>query len=245
MAGMALGHQFDRGLTGLDADPTPRPGAEATRRERTQAAFFTATFAVMGHLSKADGRVSADEIRLASQVMDQMSLPPHLREAAQRLFREGKTTDFPLDELLAQLRRECRGSTNLLRVFLEIQVSAALADGAMHAAERRVLAHIVSALGLPATELDRIVAMLEGERRHHRGPVGRERMPVDAAYEILGVDHSATDDEVKRAYRRLMSQHHPDRLIAKGLPEEMVAVATEKSKEVRLAYERIREARAA
>ena len=60
---------------------------------------------------------------------------------------------------------------------------------------------------------------------------------------MLNVQPDAGEAEVKRAYRRLMSQHHPDKLVSKGLPEEMVKVATRKTQEIKAAYEKIREAR--
>ncbi|OQX47943.1 MAG: molecular chaperone DjlA, partial [Candidatus Sedimenticola endophacoides] len=66
---------------------------------------------------------------------------------------------------------------------------------------------------------------------------------LDDAYAILNVSADATDAEVKRAYRRLLSQHHPDKLVAKGLPDEMMKVAAQKTHEIRQAYERVKEAR--
>jgi DnaJ like chaperone protein len=73
---------------------------------------------------------------------------------------------------------------------------------------------------------------------------GRTRaQPLSQAYAILGVGHTATDADVKKAYRRLMNQHHPDKLIAKGLPEEMIRIATEKTQQIKTAYEQIKSER--
>jgi DnaJ like chaperone protein len=63
---------------------------------------------------------------------------------------------------------------------------------------------------------------------------------VSQAYDVLGIDRTASDAEVKKAYRRLMNQHHPDKLIAKGLPEEMIRIATEKTQQIKQAYEQIK-----
>ncbi len=231
LIGAALGHGIDRG-----AEQHAGPGAEGlfSRQERAQAVFFTATFSVMGHLAKADGRVTRDEIEVARAVMDRLGLDARHRELAQHLFREGKDPDFPLDAVLEQLRRECRYSANLLRVFLEIQLHAAWADGAVHPAERAVLERICERLGFSAAELARLEAMVRG------APARPEEMPLERAYELLGLEPGASAAEVKRAYRRQMSRHHPDKLVSRGLPEEMIAVATERTQQIRAAYERIR-----
>lgn len=239
LIGAALGHSFDSGARKLD---------EAfSARERTQTAFYTATFSVMGHLAKADGRVTMDELRLAIAVMDQMYLSSELRRVAQRLFNEGKAAGFPLDEVLDQLRQECHQSRSLIRMFIEIQLQAAYADGSVHPHEQRLLLHICNRLGISRQEFERLEAMIQAELRfrasnHWQAP-GYADTSLEDAYAILNISSSASDAEVKRAYRRLMSQHHPDKLVAKGLPDEMMKLATEKTQEIKTAYERIKESR--
>lgn len=243
LLGAALGHNLDRGLAGLTGEgPTDfDPGSQ----ERVQTAFFTAAFSVMGHLAKVDGRVSQREIALAERIMARMALAPELRQTAMRLFSEGKRRDFPLDDVLYQFRRECHGRQTLIRVFIEIQLQAAFADGALHASEDDLLLHICDALGFPYTELERLKAMAGAEQ--HYGAAGAIRpdqsLRLEDAYAILAVDPEASDAEVKKAYRRLMGQHHPDKLVAKGLPEEMMQLAKEKTQEIRAAYDRVRETR--
>ena len=237
--GAALGHSFDRGLrSSLRALPGDDVGA--TNQERAQAAFFSATFGVMGHISKADGQVSQEELRLAGAVMDQLGLRGQMRAAAQGLFNAGRAPDFPLDDVLAQFRRECRYSLNLARLFVEIQVQAAYADGKVHPAERLLLNHIAEMLRLAEGELEQ----LEAAVRAHAGPGGSAAaLSPDEAYAVLGVSSQTDDADVKRAYRRLMNRHHPDKLVSKGLPEEMMQAATVKTREIKAAYERIKEAR--
>ena len=211
-------------------------------RERTQTAFFTATFSVMGQLAKADGQVTRDEIRLASRVMDEMQLSgPHC-QLAQRLFREGRSSDFPIGEVLDQLRRECRYSAHLVTMFVEILLHAAFADGELHAEERALLESICARLRLPAGELDRLEAMVRAEH-HARGGKPSDALSTADAYAILGVEESCSDAELKRAYRRMMNRHHPDKLVAKGLPEEMMRIATEKTREIKAAYDRLKQDR--
>jgi DnaJ like chaperone protein len=235
LVGAALGHQVDSGRR-----RAARAEAEVTSQERTQTAFFTASFAVMGRLAKADGRVTADEIQIASAVMDHMRLGPELRQAARSLFSQGKEADFPLDQVLGQLRRECHRSRNLLRVFLEIQLQAAYADGVLHPQERALLLHMAERLGFSAPELDALEALLHAQR-----PAPGPSQTLADDFALLGVSPAADAQTVKRAYRRLMSQHHPDKLVARGLPEEMMKVATAKTQAIRAAYERIRAARGA
>ena len=256
LVGVALGHNLDRaaqsnrGRGWIDSDLLDSSDSDdyldspefLDPRERTQTAFFTATFAVMGHLAKADGHVTRDEIRLAARVMDEMQLTEAHRQLAQRLFREGRAPDFPVGEVLDQLRRECRFSTHLITMFVEILLHAAFADGTLHSQERALIESICARLRLPARELDRLEAMVRAEH-HARGGKPSDALSTDDAYAILGVEESCSDVELKRAYRRMMNRHHPDKLVAKGLPEEMMRVATEKTREIKAAYDRLKEVR--
>lgn len=241
--GAAIGHQFDHGRKRAVAyDPT----SAFRGAERTQAAFFTAVFSVMGHLAKADGRVSADEIATARAVMDQMHLSAEQRRVAISLFGEGKQPDFQLDEVIAQFRREARRQRTLILMFIEILVHAAYADNQVHSAERVVLQRVCNGLGVHAVELAQIEAMVQAQYRFAAG--GRRgadtsRPALSDAYAILGVTPESSDVQVKQAYRRLMNRHHPDKLVGKGMPEEMIKLATKKSQEIKAAYERIRDAR--
>ena len=246
LIGAAVGHGFDRGIASLD-DPG-EIGADGHERERTQTAFFTATFSVMGHIAKADGRVSANEIRVASSVMEQMRLSASLKRLAQHLFTEGKAADFPLDDVIDQFRRECRNNQNLHRMFMEIQLHAAYADGSVDDNVRRILGYVAHRLGFSEAQLAQMEAMVQAGLNYwrHQGAspeAGSTSPSLEDAYAILNITPRSSDQEVKIAYRRLMSEHHPDKLVARGLPEEMMRVATEKTQEIKVAYDRIREAR--
>jgi len=236
LIGAALGHNFDAKLNML-----PPAGGYTGNRERVQTAFFTATFSVMGHLAKADGHVSRDEIRMAQVVMDQMQLNAPLKSLAKRLFTEGKQAHFVLDEVLEQFKRECHHSHNLLRVFIEILLQAAYADGELHSAEKKILLHICDHLGFTRAEFDSLETLARTGGTGYRVTPGRDELKH--AYKILNVTEDANDDDVKKAYRRLMNQHHPDKLVAKGLPEEMMKVAAEKTHEIKSAYDLIKKTR--
>jgi len=230
MLGAAVGHQFDRGLG----------GAAGPVQHRIQAAFFTATFSVMGHIAKADGRVSREEIAVAENVMAQMRLDAAQREAARSLFNEGKADDFALDEVLEQFRAECRRRTSLILMFMEIQAHAAWADGRLDPAENRILGRVAQVLGVDRRTLEQILSSVQYAAAGGAQEAARD---IGEDYRILGVPRNADDDAVKRAYRKLMNRNHPDKLVAKGMPEEMVRVATEKTQKIKLAYERIKKSR--
>ncbi|HEX7029446.1 MAG TPA: co-chaperone DjlA [Gammaproteobacteria bacterium] len=238
LLGLLIGHYlFDRQAGGLGF------GSDAAE---TRKVFFETTFSVMGQVAKSDGRVSEIEIRMARAVMNHLRLSPERMEAAMHLFNDGKRADFPLDETMQRFLRACRHRRDLHRIFIEIQLQAALADGAISDAERHVLERVASHLGVPAWELRQLEALiLAAQRRHQAGgqAAGPARPNLDDAYAVLGVTRDASDAEVKKAYRRLMSQHHPDKLAAKGLPEDMREVAAEKTREILAAYEQVREAR--
>lgn len=245
LLGGALGHNFDKGLKALPDDM----GFEAGDRERVQTAFFTATFSVMGSVAKADGRVTPEEIRMAETVMAQMSLDAAMREAAISLFNQGKSEGFDLDAVLEQFRHECHGRSTLVGMFIEILLQAAYADGQSDPAEERMLRYICARVGVSEFDYRRLERMVRAELGFGGGGSGSHRTApsrgpsLQEAYQVLGVDAKATDAEVKRAYRRLLSQHHPDKLVSKGLPEEMMKMAAQKTHEIRQAYDSVREAR--
>ncbi len=248
--GAAVGRNFDRGVSSNFEQPGSGRRHRGARRPddlprghqfRIQAAFFTAIFSVMGHISKADGKVSKDEIRMATRIMEDMNLSPQQREAAKSLFNEGKEDDFDIYAVLTQFRREIARRTTLQRMFVEILCYAAYADGVLHPEENHVLILVCDEIGYSEYELESILASVSAELHHRNQSSGR--ISLDDAYAVLDVPESAGDAEVKKAYRRLMSQHHPDKLVAKGLPEEMMKIATQRTHEIRQAYERIKEHR--
>jgi DnaJ like chaperone protein len=235
--GAFIGHQFDRGV--VETGPPPKS---------VQDAFFATTFHVMGHVAKADGRVTEDEIRAARNVMHHMRLSPNQVQDAIRMFNEGKQADFPVDETVAGFRKTAGSRRSLYRAFIEIQVQAVLAAGSMHTSARDIIWRVASRLGVSRMELAQIEALIRLQfMRAEQGRPGQTPRPHGAqvadAYKVLGVDGSAGDRDVKTAYRRLMNQHHPDKLRTRGMPDSMIPVAEEKTREIRSAYETIKKER--
>lgn len=240
LIGLYLGFLLDRRLSKHYAKWLLK--ALYRHQQKIQRTFFEATFQVMGHIAKADGRVSEEEIRVARQIMAQMQLDEAATREAMQLFSKGKSADFDLDAALTPLRLAAMRQRNLMQMFIEIQLRAAMADGDIANEERAVLTKICSTLGFNEQDLLRMEAMMRAERHSHQHP-GKKGMDMADAYNILDINEDAADADVKKAYRRLINQHHPDKLAAKGLPPEMMKLAEEKSHEIRSAYERIREER--
>jgi DnaJ like chaperone protein len=234
IVGFLIGHQFDRRSAGL------RPSGRIPPRD-LQIVFFRTTFQVMGHVAKADGRVTEQEINAARETMRRFALGDADVRRAIDLFTEGKSADFPLDDVIGEFRNASTGREDLRRLFVQIQLEAALIGGGLSAPSRAVFARICNALGISAIEFAALEAMLR--MRGQQGP-GAAAQPAAArladAYQVLGVTPETADAKVTLAYRRLMSQNHPDKLVANGLPQSMVEAAHERTRRILEAYEVIR-----
>lgn len=243
--GLAIGHAFDRGL--WQALQAASPDALA----RVQRQFFDTTFTLLGYVAKSDGRVSEAEIAQAESLFRQLRLNPAQRQAAILRFKQGADTGFDPAQTVAAFAQAVGPRRQLQHTLFAFLASMALADGEVHQPERDALHRIAALLSMPAAEVDRLVAMIAAQARFHQGrgagSGGGARMEprnrLADAYQALGIEASVSDADVKKAYRRLMSENHPDRLIAKGVPDEMVKLATERSQEISAAYQVIREAR--
>ena len=140
----------------------------------------------------------------------------------------------------------------MIRLFVEFQLELALADGVLHPAEERLLLRVCERLHFSRFEFHALKTAMEAQLRvtghwrdqrdYRRGPFTREPT-LEECYASLGVNASAGDEEIRRAYRRLLSRHHPDKLAAAGIPEEKVRLANEKTHEIRKAWDAIRKAR--
>ncbi|HUF72721.1 MAG TPA: co-chaperone DjlA [Gammaproteobacteria bacterium] len=218
--------------------------------QRAQGSFLDATFAVMGALSKADGVVTRDEIEATQRIFDMLRLSGEQREQGKAAFTRGKAPGYDLDAEVDRLKGAIGfGRGPLLRLFLQLQCMAVAADGRVHEAEHAMLVRIARRLGLTERDVAQFEALLRaaGAGPAGAGPGGAGAPPararLDDAYTALGLTPEASDAEVKRAYRRLVSENHPDKLASKGLPESMRQVAEERTREINLAYELIKGSR--
>jgi len=246
LLGASLGHNFDRGMRRLDGIG----GMGSANQETIQSAFFTATFFMMGHIAKVDGKVSQDEIHTAQQVMRQMNLNAQQKKVAINLFEQGKNQDIQVKEVLEQFRKECHRRRNLMQMFLEILVMTALADGTLHENEEKSLWETAQTLGFSKVNFQHILQRGQAQQHYQQNrrsqtnrSSDRNRLNLSDAYKLLGISASANAQEVKKAYRRQMNQHHPDKLVSKGLPQEMMDIANQKTLDIKTAYELIKQTR--
>ncbi len=234
--GLILGHQFDRGF----ADRFTRfgPDVSAARLQRLPMDYLKALFETMGHLAKADGRVTEAEIRAARALMHRLGLGPAEIRKAINWFEGGKDASYPLIATLRKLRAESGRRAELRALFVRLLLEVALAKPAIRHAERAVIWTICTELDIGRVELAQLEAMLRAQRGFRNSAAGAaDSRRINDAYVALGVDSSCTNDEIKRAYRRLMNKTHPDKLASTNPDAAVLAEAERRTREVRGAYE--------
>jgi len=209
-----------------------------------QSQLLESVFAVMGALCKADNVITRDEINAVEQMFGMLNLHGEQREQAKSAFNRGKQPEFDLDAAVDQFARISHGRRPLVQLFLQLQVMAIAADGRIDPAEHAMLVRIARRLGLSEADVSQLEALLRAGTAGPSGPGARPTQDKLAdAYTALGVTPDSDAATIKRAYRKLISQNHPDKLAARGLPESMRAVAEERSRELNSAYDLIKAAR--
>lgn len=232
--GMFFGHMVDRFLSGLG-------GASRTRE-----AFFGAMFSTLGHINKADGLVTKAEIAAAESLMRRLQLTEAERQLAIRLFQQGKSHNFDLDATLKEFARHSMMRHELRIMFIELLLEAAMADGKLTMAEKAILLHSCEVLHIPANVFSAMLRARQGgagstyERQRQPGSMGQS---LQQSYAALGLKSDASAQEIKKAYRKLVSQYHPDKLVSQGLPEEMMEVSKKRVREINAAYDKIKASR--
>jgi DnaJ like chaperone protein len=253
LIGIFVGHAFDRGLASVAGFTAGGASVELQRQ------FFEAVFTVMGRLAKVDGLISEAEIKQAEAIISQLGLSEEHRREAIELFQRGAKADFIIEETLLPFKKGCQQHPRLIELFLSFLLVMAHADGQLHETEIELLKQIANTLGLSPQQFALWLNMATAQSqfhggRHqsndrHRGSQQSAGSPSRAdaladAYKALGVTSAASDAEIKKAYRKLMSQYHPDKLIAQGVPEDMIRLGTEKAQEIQAAYDLVVKSRA-
>lgn len=242
--GMAIGHLWDSGMMRA---PHLAPG--------TPSSFIAPLFGLAGAIAKSDGRVSEPEIAATENLMDRMQLSQQQRADAISNFNAGKQPDFRTTAVIADLKAWAGGRRDLAYLLLDMLLDIVYAEGPLVAEKLRIVRKLCWSLGVDDRELSALAAMKgynyaqqQGSRSYgwnRYGSQGRSRYeaPPDNApigqdpYAILGLKPDANEREVKRAYRKLISQHHPDKL--GDVPEELKRRAEERAREINTAYEKI------
>jgi DnaJ like chaperone protein len=258
LMGAAVGHNFDQEAWKKTFQ------FNSTDNSSDRQLFLQTTFHLAGYIAKADGRVSESEIATARALMDHLHLEASQRATAIEAFTAGKQAHFPLEATLDQFQKLSASQPKLLQQLLEMQLNIAYADGALHPETHARLLAISRRLGLSRLQFEALHNLFRGQhywsRQQHRqqsqqnrhdqsherynhGP--RPKTAVNSlkqAYVVLGLTQEATPNEIKLAYRRLLKRHHPDKLAADNASTTEIKWATEKTREITAAYERIREA---
>jgi len=215
-----------------------------------QSVFFQTVFTLMGKLAKADGRVSEVEIAHVEKFMTQLNMSPKNRKKAINHFQNGAKADYEIDEVIEKFLIVTANSHNLKQMLMVYLLRVAAADGQLNQKETDLMREVSQKVGYSEQQFAQLMAMLQGQDQFAGGQYQRGGAAnytsvdaVAAAYQALGVSKDDSDAEIKKAYRRLVSEYHPDKLMGQGLPEEMIKEATERSQEIQTAYDTIKKSR--
>jgi DnaJ like chaperone protein len=207
-----------------------------------QTVFIETVFILMGKLAKADGRISQDEIAHVENFIQKLGMSSEHRQLAIALFKQGASQDFDVEPKLKEFMTVCGHTNSLKQMLLIYLIVMALSDGRLDAAEESLLRGFALYLGYDQSAFKQLVDMVLGQS-HFAGGQARSATALEDAYKALGVSKESSDQEIKRAYRKLMSQYHPDKLMGQGVPEDMISVATAQTQEVQAAYDLIKKSR--
>ena len=223
LLGALAGHMFVDREAGRQLSDGDGHG-ERKIRERDEIAFTIGVIALAAKLAKADGTVTRDEVEVFKRVFP---VPREEEANVGQLFNLAKQDVAGFDSYAKQLASLFRNRLGVLEDLLDSLFLIAKADHALHPGELEFLRNVAELFGLTPAQFERI-------RASHFG------LDRDDPYVILGIDRSTTDDDLKKAYHRLVREHHPDKLMARGVPAEFVRLATDKLASINGAYEAIK-----
>lgn len=188
--------------------------------------FYICLASLAAKMAKADGVITKDEIRaFDSFLINDLGLSVAERKQIAAIFNEAKNSPEDAMAIARQFRELIGFQRDVLHMMVQLLYKIALADGRIHPEEERFINNISSVLGLSASEFQQIKAFFIKSN--------------DQAYRVLGLQRSASDEQVKKTYRKLVREFHPDKLQAKGVPEDFMKVAHEKMAEINKAYDDI------
>ena len=194
--------------------------------ERNQAAFFAALFACFAKIAKADGRVTRDEVEKVDHfIKERFKFPPDQRGFAIEIFNHAKDDQNSFKDYASQLASLLSTNPSALIMFYELLFELSMADGHLDPSEEELLKQAVNIFNLDPD-------LFETNKRKFGAT-------ISDAYTILGVDEGMSFKEIKIAYQRKRKEFHPDTLIAKGLPDELLERAKERFIEIQAAFEEI------
>lgn len=196
--------------------------------ESRQSMYFTAVFSMLGKLAKADGRVSQYEIDTIERVMrENFRLTPEARKFAIRIFNAAKESTNSFEDYARQLRQVFGHSPEVLASVVELLMIVAYADGGLHPEEERMIRSAVD------------IFDVHNQYQQIKSRFGGVPDDIGRYYEILGCKRGDSMEVVKRKYRKLAMEYHPDRIQAKGMSPEFAAAAEKKFKEIQNARDMV------
>jgi DnaJ like chaperone protein len=235
--GFILGHQVDRFLIAQFRSFEQHSSPVGRLPEE----YLQPLFQTMGHLSKIDGRVSEAEIRATRAIMHRLGLGPAKIRNAINWFEDGKRATFPLLQTVRHTRRVAARREELRVLFVRLVLEVVLAKNRLHQKERALIWAICTEFDIGRVELAQLEAMIRAQKGFRHSPAGdADAQRIRQAYRSLGVDESATNDEIKKAYRRAMNKSHPDKIASSNPDQVVIAEAEKRTREVRTAYERLK-----
>ena len=217
-------------------------GVNPLTNAHRQSVFIETVFILMGKLAKADGLISQTEILHVEDFMQKLGMTPEHRQQAIALFKQGAAPDFDVEPQLNKFMAVCGHTNSLKQMLLVYLIVMAVSDGRLDPAEESLLKSFALHLGYDQLAFRQLLDMVLNQS-HFAGGQATSATALDDAYKALGMTKESTDHEIKRAYRKLMSQYHPDKLMGQGLPEDMIKVATAQAQEVQAAYDLIKKSR--
>ncbi len=217
-------------------------GVNPLSRAHRESVFLGTVFVLMGKIAKADGRVSEEEIAHVEQMFQKLGMTEVHKEKAKALFKKGAAPGFDIRPTVNEFMAVCGHTASLRQMLLVYLIVMAFADGKLDQAEENLLREIAVLLGYSHESFRKIMAMVINQTHFASGQAA-SASSLDDAYKALGIGKEASDQEVKRAYRKLMSQYHPDKLMGQGMPEDMIKMATAQAQEVQTAYDLIKKSR--
>jgi DnaJ like chaperone protein len=221
--GTAFGHAFDTG-TELDS---PRDGQRLSRVEQNQLTFFVAAFSMLAKLAQSDGRVSPEEIDSIETFMEKdLRLNVESRQVAVNIFRTALNAPGTFDDFARQFYEEFHDQPQMLEVMIEVLLRVAVSDGSMTGKEEELILVAVNTFRFSSIRYNQLKA------KHVKN--------ADKAYAVLGCSPDDDDDQVKRCYRQRVQEYHPDKIAAKGLPDEFTRFAQDKFREIQEAWEEVK-----
>ncbi len=217
-------------------------GVNPLSRAHRQSVFLNTVFVLMGKIAKADGRVSEEEIAHVEMMFQKLGMSTEHKQQAISLFKKGSATDFDFRPALQEFMAVCGHTSSLKQMLLVYLIVMAFADGSFDPTEEKLLKEIAQYLGYSEDTFRRILEMVTNQTHFASGQASSANKLEDA-YKALGVSKDTNDQDIKRAYRKLMSQYHPDKLMGQGMPEDMIKMATAQAQEVQVAYDLIKKSR--